>query len=164
MIDRYKNFHTKKKINTFTRCGIILFNNDLNTLILVQNKYLYDEQNMSKWGIPKGILEKGETFHDCAMREVYEETGLSIQLQKKQPFLKLNSTYYYPIRIQLNQQLIPIDKKEIKSVKQMNILQIRSNIRYNKDLKLLMIKYLNRAKSIAKMNPIFIKKKNKYVN
>jgi 8-oxo-dGTP diphosphatase len=32
------------------------------------------------WSFPKGKLEPGETFEDCALREVYEETGLRCRL------------------------------------------------------------------------------------
>lgn len=163
-LDIFKNFHTKKKINYLTRCGIILFNEDLDSIVLVENKYLYDEIGMSKWGIPKGVLEQGETFHECAMREVYEETGLQITLKKNQPFLKLNSTYYFPIRIDIRDIMIPKDNQEIKSSKLMKLSYIRSYIRYNKDLKLLMVKFINRAKQLALMNSTFRKKKNIYVN
>ena len=31
----------------------------------------------SKWDLPKGHVEKGESFEDCALREVKEETGIS---------------------------------------------------------------------------------------
>ena len=32
------------------------------------------------WGFPKGHMEKGETERQTALREVYEETGLKIEL------------------------------------------------------------------------------------
>jgi len=31
----------------------------------------------SKWDLPKGIIEKNETFEACALREVKEESGLN---------------------------------------------------------------------------------------
>jgi len=32
------------------------------------------------WSFPKGKLEPGETFEECALREVWEETGLRCRL------------------------------------------------------------------------------------
>lgn len=32
------------------------------------------------WSFPKGKLEEGESFEDCALREVLEETGLQCRL------------------------------------------------------------------------------------
>jgi 8-oxo-dGTP diphosphatase len=32
------------------------------------------------WSLPKGKLDKGETFEECAVREVWEETGYSCLL------------------------------------------------------------------------------------
>jgi 8-oxo-dGTP diphosphatase len=38
------------------------------------------------WGVPKGHVNSGETLAECAVREVFEETGVSIQLfEKLQP-------------------------------------------------------------------------------
>ena len=35
------------------------------------------------WSLPKGKLEKGETFEEGALREVEEETGLSCELGRE---------------------------------------------------------------------------------
>jgi 8-oxo-dGTP pyrophosphatase MutT (NUDIX family) len=34
------------------------------------------------WGLPGGIVELGETFRDCAIREAAEETGLHVETQR----------------------------------------------------------------------------------
>jgi 8-oxo-dGTP diphosphatase len=43
-------------------------------ILLVQHEY------RGKWGLPGGLLKRGETIEDCALREVREETGLEIEL------------------------------------------------------------------------------------
>ncbi len=35
------------------------------------------------WGLPKGTPEKGETLEQTAVREVSEETGLTVDLERK---------------------------------------------------------------------------------
>lgn len=35
------------------------------------------------WGLPKGTPEAGETLEQTAMREVSEETGLQVQIERK---------------------------------------------------------------------------------
>ena len=56
-------------------CGAIVIrkmNNTYNCL-LIKNKM------SENWGFPKGHMERGETEHDTARREVLEETGLHIE-------------------------------------------------------------------------------------
>lgn len=36
----------------------------------------------TKWGLPGGLLEYGESYEEAAMREVEEETGLEVRLGK----------------------------------------------------------------------------------
>ena len=52
-------------------CGVIITNEDK---ILLQHRT--DEDN---WCIPGGVMELGETFEETAKREVYEETGLTVE-------------------------------------------------------------------------------------
>jgi len=35
-----------------------------------------------KWSIPGGLIELGETVREAALREVYEETGLKVELDR----------------------------------------------------------------------------------
>lgn len=57
-------------------CGAVVFRRKSGNVefLLVKNK------KGKNWGFPKGHIEKGETEKDTAVREVFEETGLSIKL------------------------------------------------------------------------------------
>ena len=53
-------------------------------LILDENKrvLLYKGEHTS-YSFPKGHLEEAEDTEDCAIREIFEETGLNVVIQKK---------------------------------------------------------------------------------
>lgn len=36
--------------------------------------------NVGKWNCPSGYLDFGETLEECAVREIYEETGVTVPL------------------------------------------------------------------------------------
>jgi len=52
--------------------------NDERKILLVRHR----KGNRQYWVLPGGRLEYGETFHECAVREVKEETGLDIAVEK----------------------------------------------------------------------------------
>ena len=56
------------------RAGVILFSPNKKYVLLVKTK-LY-----GNWGFPKGKVEKNENLNMCAMRELKEETGLTIDI------------------------------------------------------------------------------------
>jgi len=41
------------------------------------NKFLIVAQRNNTWSLPKGHVDKGESFLDAAKREIYEESGVS---------------------------------------------------------------------------------------
>lgn len=55
--------------------GGIIFNQDLTEILLVKGK------EHGKWGPPKGHLEKNESELEGGLREIKEETGISILLE-----------------------------------------------------------------------------------
>lgn len=56
--------------------SVVLIFND-NGEILLQRR-----TDDGKWGIPGGIMEPGESYEETAIREVKEETGLTIRSMK----------------------------------------------------------------------------------
>ena len=57
-------------------CGAVIFKIADSKLqyLLIKNK------RSAHWGFPKGHIEEGETEYETAKREVFEETGLSVEL------------------------------------------------------------------------------------
>jgi 8-oxo-dGTP pyrophosphatase MutT (NUDIX family) len=41
---------------------------------------LQERADSKKWGLPGGLMELDEPIADCAIREVFEETGLDVRL------------------------------------------------------------------------------------
>jgi 8-oxo-dGTP diphosphatase len=61
--------------------GIVMRKGPSATEIAVIHRPRYDD-----WSFPKGKLDPGETFEDCALREVREETNLICRLGPELPF------------------------------------------------------------------------------
>lgn len=61
-------------------CGAVAWRqNEGKTYVLLIQQFI----GKSTWGIPKGHMKTGETFEQCAMREVKEETGVQVTLGKR---------------------------------------------------------------------------------
>ena len=55
----------------------VIFNND-NEILLVKSTY----QRFHPWGLPGGSLDYGESAEDAALREVWEETGFRVEIER----------------------------------------------------------------------------------
>src|SRR5262249_37002982 len=67
---------TGKAIPT-TRVSVIVISTDQKILLVKHRK-----GNKQYWVLPGGRLEYGETFQECGAREVKEETGLEVAVDK----------------------------------------------------------------------------------
>jgi 8-oxo-dGTP pyrophosphatase MutT (NUDIX family) len=102
----------KRKTSTISSskkgAGVILTNS--------KGKYLLVKGvHTAVWSFPKGHLEKGETFLECAIRECKEETGVYINdyVLINNPFRLSKRNYWYWEGIILNDNVKLIyDKKE----------------------------------------------------
>jgi 8-oxo-dGTP pyrophosphatase MutT (NUDIX family) len=79
-------------------------------------KYLLVKGFTGKWSFPKGHREKDETPHDCAKREIYEETGLVIDDIQNKKAIFVSIYYYFDIVFDNECDTNPIDTKEVKDI------------------------------------------------
>lgn len=158
----FKNFNNNTKQNKYKRkrkridvsvkpiikCGTVILNEDKTKIMLVQNNYLKKEQNIELWGIPKGSRIKNETYADCAIRETYEETGITLPLKNSMLRIKIKNTFYFIyIMKNITNILIPVDKKEIYRVKWVDLDTINFN-KVNLETKLFIKRKMNILKNI----------------
>tara|TARA_B110000908_G_scaffold139481_1_gene166119 strand:+ start:2545 stop:3084 length:540 start_codon:yes stop_codon:yes gene_type:complete len=150
--NKYRTYRTYRKYSKHSKqtnkqrvvkCGIIILNEDKTKIMLVQNKYLLNENNVELWSIPKGSRKNNETYADCAMRETYEETGLQFKIKNNMLRIKINNTYYFIYKMKHTTNiLIPIDTIEINKVKWFNIDDISHN-KINLETKLIIKRKLH---------------------
>ena len=56
-------------------CGAVVFTKGSSVI-----KYVIIESNDGAFGFPKGHTEAGENEHETALREIFEETGLNVNI------------------------------------------------------------------------------------
>lgn len=109
----WKNRQYKNSKKNTIKCGVIVFNETLDEIVLIQNNYSL-MKGEDKWGLPKGHRELGETYATCARRELLEETGIDEYIRDDMFKIRINNSYYFPIILNKNKvKLDPIDKNEI---------------------------------------------------
>lgn len=87
------------------------------------------------WDIPKGKLDKGETIEECAVREVEEETGVKVKIDKKidsvwhtytsKKKYVLKKTYWYAMHCVSDKKMAPQKDEGIKKVEWMDMEEVR---------------------------------------
>lgn len=130
IFERFKEF--KKQVPVM---GAILLDKTMDRVLLVKGW-----KSASSWGFPRGKINKGETHAECAVREVYEETGYDIEKQLNEDDYielkvggKLNKLYIIPGLAPESVQFAPKCRGEIGAyawyhVKELPSTQQQSNL------------------------------------
>lgn len=64
-------------------------------IIHQDNRVLLQKRDDGHWGIPGGLMEVGESFEETAVREVKEETGLTLASDDLRKFDVFSGQDYY---------------------------------------------------------------------
>lgn len=72
----------------------VCINNRNELLMVLQGK----PEEPKVWAIPSGGLEKGESFEECCLREIGEETGYKVQISHKL-HVKTGTTYGIDVEV-----------------------------------------------------------------
>ena len=109
-----KNVFFKKFTIIHAAGGFVL--NETNEVLIMFRR--------GKWDLPKGKMDKGETFEECAVRETEEETGLK-NATLISPLITTYHTYHegtryvlketkwFTMKVEGEQKLIPQAKEQI---------------------------------------------------
>ena len=154
--DRYTQFSIYPR-----KAGALIYDPQTDSVLLVQSRGQY-------WGIPKGTLEDGETSKTCAIREVYEETGILLSSRdfKDMTRIKNRAVYFYvemdkiPVTIQEHNDNDSNDANGICWIK-LDCLDecIRTgNISLNSHTKLVLARFLGKIFSKSNFVKVYRKK------
>jgi 8-oxo-dGTP pyrophosphatase MutT (NUDIX family) len=112
----------RKKLPVVEAGGGLVYNSKKEILFIRRN---------SKWDLPKGKVEKGETYEEAAIRETIEETGVknlevrrflkkTYHVFKRNDKFKLKITYWFEMFSDYDGPLIPEPSEGIVKVKWKN--------------------------------------------
>ena len=115
--------------------GVILISTN-NTILLVKGR------KTNKWSFPKGHIEGSETIHQCALRECFEETGISLHDCEYDYSKKLNSGEYFIYNMKHELEYKMCDTDEILDVAWVSIPSMM-NLSTNTDVNAFLKDYKN---------------------
>jgi 8-oxo-dGTP pyrophosphatase MutT (NUDIX family) len=148
VLPRISDLVTRKK-----RCGIILityltkprkFMSEGLSILLVRGR------DSGIWSLPKGVINEGESEEQCAVREMFEETGIKVMLHSDSAKIDIGGNIYYFVNIIgsemsdedlvafENQRLVTydeIDKVSWVSFKDMKYIDCNKDLRILQTLK-----------------------------
>ena len=76
---------TPKRRQTIS-CGACTYRfTDVNGTKVINVLLVRPFEERDAWGIPKGHIDMGESARECAIREVFEETGMLVELEDPLP-------------------------------------------------------------------------------
>lgn len=140
MLARLKNISLKSISCLYEKsCGAIIFyKNKQNTKVL-----LVKNNNGRYWSFPKGHIEDGENEHQTAIREIKEETGLDVVIEKGFreiseycPFGKIRKRVVFFLA-QAFTDNVKIQEEEIDSYIWVDLQQARKMCSYDNDLRII---------------------------
>lgn len=111
--------------------GIIMVSKD-NKILLVKGR------QRNKWSFPKGHLKFNETIHQCALRECFEETGISLNMLEYNGYKRFTSGEYFIYKNVEEFKTIIHDNHEISDIGWYSIpsmMNLRTNIDVSSFLK-----------------------------
>ena len=80
-----------------------------------------------KWGFPKGEREDGETTRECAIRELKEETGLDMWINKNaKKWHNYNMYFFINLKFEITSPLTTQDDNEIAKVQWVSAEELQS--------------------------------------
>lgn len=103
-------------------CGVIVISKNTSKILLVQGR------RTGKWSLPKGHIEKNESYEACARRELEEETGIKVnEFTLKNDIAKLRVGIYYFYEAEEEYTLSPADDSEVISSGWFNLNDINTS-------------------------------------